>query len=194
MFSIKNPKQYYFILYPSSGFIHPLGAFLLFTISLVLSSSLIILISPIFHTNDEQQHETILKIRADAIQFIEKIQSNQINLTEEFDWIDHFPKAIRYLNIQLKNVEYIHTIRYIFVVYNTILIEILFSRKISHIVLIIPMTLAIVGSCFDIIENTKIFIIFSIFFNSLSLGLYLLFLSVTVKILNFDRLPLQIIM
>jgi hypothetical protein len=55
--------------------------------------------------------------------------------------------------------------------------EILLSRKISHIILIILMMLGIGGSYFDIIENTKIFISFPCFQFFISWLIFVVFIS-----------------
>jgi hypothetical protein len=116
-------------------------------------------------------------MRADSIRFVEKIKNNEINLREQFDWIDHFPESIKYLSIQLQYVEYIHLIRYIFATYNTLLMDILLSRKIRRILLGIPIIFAIIGGCFDIITNTKLFTIFQFVQFIISWIIYALFIS-----------------
>jgi hypothetical protein len=160
MFSIKDIKQYYHSLYPSSKNVHPLGGFFLFTIALALGALLIVLIYPTFYNNDEQQQQTIIKMRVDAVRFIEAIKRNYSDLSEEFDWIDRFPNAIKFLNMQLQTVEYIHLIRHIFAAYNTLLMEILLPRQIAKIRLIIPIVFSVIGGYFDVITNAVLFTFF----------------------------------
>lgn len=177
MFSINDIKQYYYLLYPSSKHVNPLGGFFLFTIALVLGSLLIVLIYPTFYNNDEQQQRTIVKMRVDAVRFIEMIKNNHINLSKEFDWIDRFPSAIKFLNMQLQMVQYIHLIRYIFAVYNTLLMEMLLSKKITKIYLIIPIVFSVIGGYFDVITNPLLFAFFQLLQLFISWLIFALFLN-----------------
>ena len=54
----------------------------------------------------------------DVDQFIEWVRTNSVNLTEEFHWIDRLSNVLKFLNIHIQNLEYLHIIRHIFVVCN----------------------------------------------------------------------------
>lgn len=176
MFSIRDIKQYYHLFYPSSKRVNPLGGFFLFTIALVLGSLLIVLIYPTFYNNDEQQQRIIMKMRVDAVRFIEMIKRNRTHLSEEFDWIDRFPSAIKFLSMQLQMVEYIHLIRYIFAAYNTLLMEMLLSKKITKNYLTIPIVFSVIGGYFDVIANPVLFVFFQLLQLFISWLIFSLFL------------------
>lgn len=177
MFFIKDIKQYCYLLYPSSKHVNPLAGFFLFTIALLLGSLLIALIYPTFSNNDEQQQRTIMKMRVDAVRFIEMIKSNDINLSKEFDWIDRFPSAIKFFNMQLQMIQYIHLIRYLFAAYNALLMEMLLSKKITKIHLMIPIGFSVIGGYFDVITNPVLFAFFQLLQLFISWFIFALYLN-----------------
>lgn len=159
MFFIEKAKEYYFLLYPSLGNIHPLGAFLLFSIGLVLASLQIVVIYPIIPNSDDQQQNTISQMRNDVDRFIERVRMNSVNLTDEFHWIDRLPSSLKFVSMQIQHMEYLHIICYVFAAYNSFFMELLFIKKINRNLFVLPLIFAIVVSYVDVQENILMFFI-----------------------------------
>ena len=159
MFFIATVKQYCSSFGQSADHVHPLAAFLLFSIALPLTCIVAILTQPMFSTSTDEYRAIILQMRYDADRFVEQIRTKQLNLTEEFHWIDRFPDAIRFLREHLQDLDSIHVIRYIFAIYNSFLMELLLAKKVHPMLLGLPMATAIAVGFLDGISNASLFVI-----------------------------------
>ena len=97
--------------------------------------------------------------RHDADLFVERIRTKQLNLTEEFHWIDSLPDALQFFGRQLERLNSVHLIGCMFAMYNSLLMEFLLAKKVHPILLGLPMATAIAVSYIDGISHASLFVI-----------------------------------